>query len=101
MWTQGRDVPRSGTGVFITVPFAGIVRPFSFFLREVRIRIGGPELHAVHTSEMIDEARVASIQSAAAQRVKAQSHKSELPRVHGSEITAFSPTSEFFRLEPA
>ena len=46
---HGRDgaSSRGGTGEF-SLPHVGIVRPFSFFLREVRIRFRVAELHAVH-----------------------------------------------------
>src|SRR5688500_3389806 len=45
---QDGVVPEFGTGEF-SLPRAGIVRPFSFSLREVRVRFGGRELRAVHT----------------------------------------------------
>ena len=52
-WARRGGVPRTGTGEF-SVPFAGIVRPFSFSCGKFETALGGAELHAVHTTEIID-----------------------------------------------
>jgi hypothetical protein len=40
-------VPQLGTGE-LSLPHLGIIRPFSSFLRGVRVRLRVAELHAVH-----------------------------------------------------
>src|SRR5262245_14386352 len=40
-----------------SLPHKGIIRPFSFSLREVRVRFRGRELRAVHTAARIDDRR--------------------------------------------
>ena len=46
-WARWGGVPRIGTGEF-SVPFAGIVRPFSFSCGKFEAAFSGAELHAVH-----------------------------------------------------
>ena len=57
---RGGGVPQSGTGE-VALPRAGIVRPFSFFLREVRVRFRGRELRAAHTGITVDGLLIKSI----------------------------------------